>query len=133
MFRLRESFSQQGMDLVDVSVGDSAVGQQARQDSDGTFPPAKGEVAGSGTTVSGGDEAGMLMAAEAASQAMSKQASRFLRLRSFTGFANQVPSSTRRLGHTSVDPARTGLVAKSSFSFNPSAFSKSVFFPSFFL
>ena len=72
MFRLRESFSQQGMDLVDVSVGDSAVGQQARQDSDGRSA-GQGEVAGSGAAVSGGDEAGMLMAAEAASQAMSNR------------------------------------------------------------
>ncbi|WP_339650637.1 flagellar hook-length control protein FliK [Halopseudomonas pelagia] len=72
MFRLRESFSQQGLDLVNVSVGDSAVGQQARQESDGRSA-GRGEAVAAGAVTQGADEAGMSMAAEAASQAMSNR------------------------------------------------------------
>jgi len=71
MFRLRESFSQQGMDLVNVSVGDSSVGQQAGQDSQGR--PAGESVAGAPSTASMADEAGMLMAVDAISQAMTNR------------------------------------------------------------
>lgn len=72
MFRLRESFSQQGLDLVDVSVGDSAVGQQARQESDGRSA-GRGEAVATAAGIQAADEAGMLIAAEAASQAMSSR------------------------------------------------------------
>lgn len=72
MFRLRESFSQQGMDLVNVSVGDSSVGQQAGQDSQGRSTGGSA-VAGAPSTASMADEAGMLMAADAISQAMTNR------------------------------------------------------------
>ncbi|MBQ0742226.1 MAG: flagellar hook-length control protein FliK, partial [Pseudomonas sp.] len=72
MFRLRESFSQQGMDLVNVSVGDSSVGQQAGQDSQGRSAGGSA-VAGAPSAASMADEAGMLMAADAISQAMTNR------------------------------------------------------------
>lgn len=72
MFRLRESFSQQGMDLVNVSVGDSSVGQQAGQDSQGRSTGGSA-VAGAPATASMADDAGMLMAADAISQAMTNR------------------------------------------------------------
>lgn len=70
MFRLRESFSQQGMDLVDVSVGDSAVGQQARHDAEGEGSSGRDGEKG-GLQSSQADETAMLMAAGTASQAVS--------------------------------------------------------------
>ncbi|WOD12430.1 flagellar hook-length control protein FliK [Pseudomonas sp. NyZ704] len=71
MFRLRESFSQQGLDLVDVSVGDSAVGQQAGQDSQGRSSGSS--VAASARPAAPADDVGMLMAADAVSQAMTNR------------------------------------------------------------
>lgn len=72
MFRLRESFSQQGMDLVNVSVGDSAVGQQAGQGSEGRSA-GRGSATGNMLGAQAADDAGMLMAADAVSQAMSNR------------------------------------------------------------
>lgn len=71
MFRLRESFTQQGMDLVNVSVGDSAVGQQAGQENQGHSSGRAGVANGPATQMA--DDAGMLMAAEAVSQAMTNR------------------------------------------------------------
>lgn len=71
MFRLRESFSQQGMDLVDVSVGDAAVGQQARHEHDGSQGQDDGRAPLAG--VPQADESGLLMAADAVNRALSER------------------------------------------------------------
>lgn len=72
MFRLRESFSQQGMDQVAISVGDSAVGQQARQESEGRSA-GRGGAGSAAPGAPAADEAGMLLAAGALSQALSSR------------------------------------------------------------
>jgi flagellar hook-length control protein FliK len=70
MFRLREAFSQQGMNLVDVSVGDSAVDQQTHHNEEGAREGSnRGRVTGSQTLEA--DEAGMMLASAAVSQAQS--------------------------------------------------------------
>lgn len=71
MFRLREAFSQQGMDLVDVSVGDSAVDQQSRHNEEGAGS-GRGR-ANAATQTLEADEAGMMLASAAASQAESSR------------------------------------------------------------
>lgn len=69
MFRLREAFSQQGMDLVDVSVGDSAAEQQTHHNEGEAAHGRRSNVAaGQGLEA---DEAGMLLAAAAVTQAES--------------------------------------------------------------
>ncbi|WP_339845164.1 flagellar hook-length control protein FliK [uncultured Halopseudomonas sp.] len=67
MFRLREAFNQQGMDLVNVSVGDSAVDQQAHHSEGGGSDGRGRGVVGTQTRES--DEAGMMIASAALSQA----------------------------------------------------------------
>jgi len=72
MFRLREAFSQQGMNLVDVSVGDSAVDQQAHHNEEGAREgQRRGPVTGSQTLET--DEAGMMLASAAITQAQSRR------------------------------------------------------------
>lgn len=71
MFRLREAFSQQGMDLVNVSVGDSAVDQQAHHSQEQGAEGRNRGVAGAQTLEA--DEAGMMLASAAASQAESSR------------------------------------------------------------
>jgi flagellar hook-length control protein FliK len=71
MFRLREAFSQQGMDLVNVTVGDSAAEQQAHHNQEGSSQRGGRGVAG--VSGSAGDEAGVMIAAAAASQAESSR------------------------------------------------------------
>jgi flagellar hook-length control protein FliK len=72
MFRLREAFSQQGMNLVDVSVGDSAVDQQAHHNEEGAREgQRRGPVTGSQTLEA--DEAGMMLASAAITQAQSRR------------------------------------------------------------
>lgn len=71
MFRLREAFSQQGMDLVDVSVGDSAVDQQAQHNQEGGTGGGNRGIGG--TQALEADEAGMMLASAAASQAESSR------------------------------------------------------------
>lgn len=71
MFRLREAFSQQGMDLANVSVGDSAVDQQTHhKEGDSSAQGGRGVVATSGAEM---DEAGMMLATAAVSQAESSR------------------------------------------------------------
>ena len=67
MFRLREAFSQQGMDLVDVSVGDSAVGQGQEQLAEQEQRSARGFPGGA----SGSDDIVRQQLVEAASQVLS--------------------------------------------------------------
>lgn len=71
MFRLREAFSQQGMDLVNVSVGDSAVDQQAHHSQGQGAEGRNRGVVGAQTPEA--DEAGMMLASAAASQAESSR------------------------------------------------------------
>lgn len=71
MFRLREAFSQQGMDLVNVSVGDSAAEQQTHHNEGGSSSRSgRGVATATGSDM---DEAGMMLAATAASQAESSR------------------------------------------------------------
>ncbi|PKM31717.1 MAG: hypothetical protein CVV07_00980 [Gammaproteobacteria bacterium HGW-Gammaproteobacteria-11] len=67
MFRLREAFSQQGMDLVDVSVGDSAVGQGQEQ----LAEQGRGGSRGGSGGATDGDDVARQQLVEAASQVLS--------------------------------------------------------------